>query len=240
MSKFIELDQKSPLAEAYRTVRTNLSFADVDNKIKTILFTSTKQNEGKSTVIANVAYSFSKLENCKVLLMDLDLRNPTVHKMFEVSNTYGLIDNLKNDRPLEKCIHEIEKNMHILPTGTMPPNPAEVLSSKKMACFLKEIKTKYDYIFIDSPPVGVVSDATIISKNIDGVMFVVGANETDLNHAQIAISNLRKADANIIGSVLNKYNMDESSSVYYGYYYEKEDTPKIRNHKNIKGLFRRK
>lgn len=243
MQKITELDQKSPIAEAYRTVRTNISFSDVDNEIQTVLFTSTKQNEGKSTVIANVAYTFSKLENCKVLLMDLDLRNPTVHKMFGVSNTYGLMDNLKNDRPLEKCIHKIEENMHVLPTGSMPPNPAEVLSSKKMAHFLKNIKVHYDYIFIDAPPVGVVSDATIISKNVDGVMYVVGANETDLNHAQVAIENLRKADANIIGSVLNKYAMNQSSYAYYGYYYEQEEATKRtgpRKKKKKKGLFGRK
>ena len=163
MQKITELDQKSPIAEAFRTVRTNISFSDVDNEIQTILFTSTKQSEGKSTVISNVAYSFSKLENCKVLLMDLDLRNPTVHKMFGVSNTYGLMDNLKSDRPLEKCIHKIESNIHVLPTGAMPPNPSEILSSKKMAKFLEDIKSHYDYVFIDAPPVGVVSDATIIS-----------------------------------------------------------------------------
>lgn len=240
MQKTTELDQKSPIAEAYRTVRTNISFSDVDNEIQTILFTSTKQNEGKSTVIANVAYTFSKLENCKVLLMDLDLRNPTVHKMFQVSNTYGLMDNLKNDRPLEKCIHKIEENMHILPTGSMPPNPAEVLSSRKMANFLKNIKVHYDYIFIDAPPVGILSDATIISQNVDGVMYVVGSNETDLAHAQVAIDNLRKGEANIIGAVLNKYSMDQSSYAYYGYYYEQDEAPKrtkARRKKKKKGLF---
>ena len=240
MEIITKLDQKSPIAEAYRTVRTNISFSDVDNEIKTILFTSTKQNEGKSTVISNVAYSFSKLENCKVLTMDLDLRNPTVHKMFGVSNTYGLMENLKNDRPLEKCIHKIEENIHVLPTGSMPPNPAEVLSSKKMATFLKEIKNDYDYIFIDAPPVGVVSDATIISKNVDGVMYVVGSNETDLSHAQIAIDNLKKADANIIGSVLNKYEMNQSSYAYYGYYYQQDEAPKRKSprKKKKKGFFK--
>ena len=240
MQKITELDQKSPIAEAFRTVRTNISFSDVDNEIQTILFTSTKQNEGKSTVIANVAYSFSKLENCKVLLMDLDLRNPTVHKMFGVSNTYGLMDNLKNDRPLEKCIHKIEENIHVLPTGAIPPNPTEILSSKKMAKFLKDIKSHYDYIFIDAPPVGVVSDATIISSNVDGVMYVVGAKETDLSHAQVAIENLKKADANIIGSVLNKYEMKQSSYSYYGYYYEQDGAPgsrAARNKRKKLGLF---
>ena len=240
MQKITELDQKSPIAEAFRTVRTNISFSDVDNEIQTILFTSTKQNEGKSTVIANVAYSFSKLENCKVLLMDLDLRNPTVHKMFGVSNTYGLMDNLKSDRPLEKCIHKIEANIHVLPTGAMPPNPSEILSSKKMAKFLEDIKSHYDYIFIDAPPVGVVSDATIISSNVDGVMYVVGAKETDLSHAQVAIDNLKKADANIIGSVLNKYEMNQSSYSYYGYYYEQDGAPGsrlVRNKRKKLGLF---
>ena len=243
MQKITELDQKSPIAEAFRTVRTNISFSDVDNEIQTILFTSTKQNEGKSTVIANVAYSFSKLENCKVLLMDLDLRNPSVHKMFGVSNTYGLMDNLKHNRPLEKCIHKIEENIHVLPTGAMPPNPSEILSSKKMAKFLEDIKSHYDYIFIDAPPVGVVSDATIISSNVDGVMYVVGAKETDLSHAQVAIDNLKKADANIIGSVLNKYEMNQSSYSYYGYYYEQDGAPgsrAARNKRKKLGLFGKK
>ena len=243
MQKITELDQKSPIAEAFRTVRTNISFSDVDNEIQTILFTSTKQNEGKSTVISNVAYSFSKLENCKVLLMDLDLRNPSVHKMFGVSNTYGLMDNLKNDRPLEKCIHKIEENIHVLPTGAIPPNPTEILSSKKMAKFLEDIKSHYDYIFIDAPPVGVVSDATIISSNVDGVMYVVGAKETDLSHAQVAIDNLKKADANIIGSVLNKYEMKQSSYSYYGYYYEQDGAPgsrAARNKRKKLGLFGKK
>ena len=237
MQKITELDQKSPIAEAFRTVRTNISFSDVDNEVQTILFTSTKQNEGKSTVISNVAYSFSKLENCKVLLMDLDLRNPTVHKMFGVSNTYGLMDNLKNDRPLEKCIHKIEENIHVLPTGAIPPNPTEILSSKKMAKFLKDVKSQYDYIFIDAPPVGVVSDATIISSNVDGVMYVVGAKETDLSHAQVAIDNLKKADANIIGSVLNKYEMNQSSYSYYGYYYEQDEAPGSRSARNKRKKF---
>lgn len=232
-----DLDQKSPVAEAYRTVRTNISFSDIDNDLKTILFTSTKQNEGKSTVIANVAYAFAKLENSKILLMDLDLRNPSAHKMFAVSNTYGLMDHLKNNRPLEKCTHKIEDGLDVLPTGMMPPNPSEILSSKKIIEFLQNIKEEYDYIFIDAPPVGVVSDASIISKYIDGVMYIVGANETDINHAQVAIENLKKVDANIIGAVLNKYNTNDVSYGYYGYYYEEDNAPKGRRAKKSKKGF---
>lgn len=234
MEKATKLNQRSPEAEAYRTIRSNIGFSDVDNKMKTILFTSTKQNEGKSTMTSNIAYSFSKLENSKVLVVDMDLRNPTVHKMFEVSNTYGLMDNLKNDRPLEKCVHKIEENIHVLPTGALPPNPAEVLSSKKVANFLKNIKDHYDYIFIDAPPAGIVSDATVISKNVDGVMYVVGANETDLSHAQIGIENLKKADANVLGAVLNKYEVTQPNYAYYGYYYQQEGTDRVVEHKKKK------
>lgn len=238
MEKIIKLYQKSFETEAYRTIRSNIVFSDVDNKIKTILFTSTKQNEGKSTLTSNIAYSFSKLENCKVLVVDMDLRNPTVHKIFEVSNTYGLMDNLKNDRTLEKCVHKIEENIHVLPTGALPPNPTEVLSSKKVADFLKNIKDYYNYIFIDAPPVGVVSDATVISKNVDGVMYVVGANETDLNHAQIGIENLKKAYANVLGAVLNKYKATQPNYAYYGYYYQQEGTSRDARNKKKKILGR--
>lgn len=230
-----DLDQKSPIAEAYRTVRTNISFSDIDNELKTILFTSTKQNEGKSTVISNVAYAFSKLENKKILLMDLDLRNPSVHKMFSVSNTFGIMEHLKNDRPLDKCIHKIEDGFHVLPVGMIPPNPSEILASKKMREFLKNVKEDYDYIFVDAPPVGIVSDASIISKSIDGVIYVVGANETDISHANVAIENLKKVDANIIGAVLNKYAAEDSMHGYYGYYYEEESSRSGRRNKSKRG-----
>ncbi|MDZ4910430.1 hypothetical protein GNF68_15605, partial [Clostridium perfringens] len=113
MDKVTELDPKSPLAEAFRTIRTNISFADIDNNLITIMFTSTKQNEGKSTTICHVAHAFSRLENTKVLVIDLDLRNPSVHKMYGIGNTYGVMDHLKNGRDLEKCITKIEENLHV-------------------------------------------------------------------------------------------------------------------------------
>ena len=232
-----QLNQKSNIAEAYRTVRANISFSDVDNEMKTIMFTSTKKDEGKSTLVTSIGYSFSKLEQCKVLVVDLDLRNPSVHKMFKISNTYGIMEHLKNDRPLDKCVHKIDENMHVLTTGAIPPNPAELLSSKKMVKFLQDIKNEYDYIFIDSPPVGIVADATVIGNQVDGVMYIVGSAETDLSHAEVAIENLKKADANIIGAVLNKYEREQSNYSYYGYYYYNQDNRVSRNKK--KGLFGR-
>ena len=240
MARVTDLDPKSPCAEAYRTVRTNLSFADIDNNLKTILFTSTMKNEGKSTTVSHISHTFSKLENMKILLVDLDLRNPSIHKMFGVINTYGIMDHLKNGRPFEKCIHKIEDNFHVLTPGSIPPNPTETLSSKKIEEFFKKVREEYDYVFIDAPPVGVVSDATIISKNVDGVMYVVGANETDLSHAQVAIDNLKKADANIIGAVLNKYEMQGNSYGYYGYYYQQDEEQKRKSprKKKKRGFFK--
>ena len=218
MIKITDLDPKSPVAESYRTIRTNLSFANIDKELKTILFTSAQQNEGKSTITSNIAYSFSKLENKKVLIMDLDLRNPSIHRIFERSNTYGIMDILKDNKELDKCIHKIDANLHILPVGTIPPNPTEVLSSEKMREFVTNIKEEYDFVFVDAPPAGVVSDAVIISAYVDGVMFVIGANETDISYAEIAIDNLRKAEANILGSVLNKFEANDSPYGYYSYY----------------------
>lgn len=222
-----DLDQKSVIAEAYRSLRTNIIFSDVDNNLKTILFTSTSKNEGKSTVISNLAYSFSRLENKKILLLDLDLRNPTIHKLFGVSNTNGVMDILKDNKVKNKCILKIEDNLHVIPSGVIPPNPAEILSSKRFGEFLESIKEEYDYVFIDAPPIGIVSDANIISTYVDGVMFLVGANGVDLKHAQIAIENLKKANVNIIGAVLNKYEVTEPDYEYYTYYYDDEDRGKV-------------
>lgn len=224
MSQVTELNQKSALAEAYRTVRTNISFADIDNNLKTIMFTSTKQGEGKSTTISHLAHTFSKLENTKVLVLDLDLRNPTIHKMFGRTNTYGLMDHLKNGRDLDKCIIKIGENLHILTPGIIPPNPTEILSSKKVEEFVKSVREEYDYVFIDAPPVGIVSDGIIISKYADGVMFVVEADGVDINHANDVIDNMKKSEINIIGAILNKYDLHKTSYGYYSYYYEENET----------------
>ena len=218
MVKVKDLDLKSPMAEAYRTIRTNIIFSDIDNKIKTILFTSTKKNEGKSTIVANVAYFFSKLEKKKILLIDLDLRNPSVHKMFSVSNSIGIIEHLKENKPLDECIHKIEDNFHVLSMGMAQPNPSEILSSNKMRKFLTNIRKSYDYIFVDAPPVGIVSDPIIISEFIDGIIYVIAYNEVDISHAKAAIDNLKKSDANIIGAVLNKYSTKSRMGKSYDYY----------------------
>ena len=242
MQKITELDQKSAVAEAFRTVRTNISFSDVDNEVQTILFTSTKQNEGKSTVIANVAYSFSKLENCKVLLMDLDLRNPSVHKKFKVGNIYGVTDVLLEKRSFQGCVKETDvKNLDIITAGEIPFNPSEILSSKKMKEFIHNLQDVYDYVFIDTPPIGIVTDAGILSTYSDGVAMVVGSGEVPIDLAKTSMKRLNKVNANIVGVILNKFKIEGENSQYgyYGMYYQEDKrSRKLRKKKN--NIFKKK
>ena len=219
MGKITSLEKpQSNISEAYRTIRTGIEFSNLDKDLKVICMTSSKQNEGKTTVLSNLGVSFAKLDK-KVLLIDADLRNPSISKMFDTSNTQGLMDILLGKKNIQDCVKKTkQENLYILTGGTIPPNPAEVLSSKKMSEFIESIKDEYDYIFIDSPPVGVVSDASIISAYSDGVIFVVGANEVDSNLAKIAKERLDSVKANIVGVILNKFKTDTNSE-YYNYYY---------------------
>ena len=219
MGKITSLEKPhSNISEAYRTIRTGIEFSNLDKDLKIICITSSKKDEGKTTVLSNLGVSFAKIDK-KVLLIDADLRNPSISKMFDTSNTQGLMDILLGKRNIQDCVKKTkQENLYILTGGTIPPNPAEVLSSKKMSEFIESIKDEYDYIFIDSPPVGVVSDASIISAYSDGVIFVVGANEVDSNLAKIAKERLDSVKANIVGVILNKFKTDTNSE-YYNYYY---------------------
>lgn len=228
---------KSHISEAYRILRTNIEFSNIDKNIKTILMTSSQQNEGKSTSISNLASTFASLENKKVLIIDCDLRNPSVHKMFNVSNISGLTDVLTGQKDIEKCIEKTKvKNLDILKAGKIPPNPSEILQSKKMRNFMEVIKEYYDYIFIDSPPVGIVTDASILAQYADGTILLVAANEADIEATKIAKERLEGVNANILGAILNKFEADSKSYGYYNYYYGSTSEKK----KQKRGLFGRK
>lgn len=228
---------KSHIAEAYRILRTNIEFSNIDKNIKTILVTSAQQNEGKSTSISNLASTFASLENKKVLIIDCDLRNPSVHKMFNVSNISGLTDVLTGQKDIDKCIEKTKvKNLDILKAGKIPPNPSEILQSKKMRNFMEVIKEYYDYIFIDSPPVGIVTDASILAQYADGTILLVAANEADIEAVKVAKERLEGVNANILGAILNKFEANENSYGYYNYYYGSTSEKK----KQKRGLFKRK
>ena len=225
MGKITSLEKpQSNISEAYRTIRTGIEFSNLDKNLKVICVTSSKKDEGKTTVLCNLGVNFAKIDK-KVLLIDGDLRNPTVNKLFGTKNAQGLMDILLGRKKIEECIKKTtQENLYVLTGGTIPPNPAEVLSSKKMSQFIESIKDDYDYIFIDTPPVGIVSDASIISSYSDGVIFVVGSNEVDKNLAKLAKERLDSVNANILGVILNKFKADINNEYYSYDYYGQDDT----------------
>ena len=222
MNRIISITKpKSPISEAYRGIRTSIEFSNLDKNLKVITVTSSMQNEGKSTVMANLAVSFANLDK-KVLIMEGDLRNPSVHRMFNISNINGLTDILLNNKTFLDCVYCTDvKNLHVLTCGPIPPNPSEMLSSNKIREFVENLREHYDYIFIDAPPIGIVTDAGIISTYTDGCIFVVGAGEADIEMAKVAKERLEKVGANILGVVLNKFDAS-GANAYYNYYYEED------------------
>lgn len=222
MNRIISITKpKSPISEAYRGIRTSIEFSNLDKELKIINVTSSTQNEGKSTVMANLAVSFANLDK-KILIMEGDLRNPSVHRMFNISNINGLTDILLGNKSFTESVYCTDvKNLHVLTCGPIPPNPSEMLSSKRIREFLESVRDYYDYVFIDAPPIGIVTDAGIISTYTDGCIFVVGAGEADIEMAKVSKERLEKVGANILGVVLNKFEASGANG-YYNYYYEEE------------------
>lgn len=209
---------KSPYAEAYRVLRTNLQFSGFDKPIKTILVTSSMPSEGKSTTVCNLAMAISQTGK-KVLLMDCDLRKPSLHKKLNIHNGRGLTNVIAENEPLQNVLQNVSlNNLDILTCGPIPPNPSELLGSNKMKDFISSVSEKYDYVLMDTPPVISVTDAAVLSAFVDGVILVVSHGQTEIEAAKRAKELLVKVNANILGVVLNKIP-EKSSSYYYSYYY---------------------
>lgn len=210
---------KSPISEQYRTIRTNIEFSQVDREIRTIMVSSTGPGEGKSTTVANLATVFAQ-QGKQVLLIDADLRKPTVHYTFRMQNTTGLTNVLTKQLTLKEAIYKSKiPNLFILPSGPIPPNPAELLGSKMMKELLGETKEEFDVILFDTPPVLAVTDAQILSNQCDGTILVVSSGRTENDAALKGKELLEKANANVIGVVLNNKKLKEGN--YYYYYGEK-------------------
>ncbi|MTI72000.1 MAG: polysaccharide biosynthesis tyrosine autokinase [Firmicutes bacterium] len=215
---------KSPVSEAYRTLRTNIKFSNIDKKIKVIVITSPSSGEGKSTTAVNLATTMAQ-NGKKVLLIDSDLRKPTIHKHFKISNDKGLISCLLEDIDYERIIFStVISGFDVLTSGRVPPNPSELMDSKKMRGFINSVKKEYDLVIIDTPPVGMVTDATVLSTVTDGVLLVFETGETIIKVSQNAKNLLDKVKANVLGVVLNKIPVKEGYyKYYYNNYYYQED-----------------
>ena len=214
----VEKEPKSIAAEAYRTLRTNIQYSSFDKDIKTILVTSSGPSEGKSTTTGNLALTMAQSDK-KVLIVDCDLRKPTVHKKFSISNEKGLSNYLIGEVELDDVIVKYSENLYLLTSGTIPPNPAEMLSSKKMKEFLDLMKEKFDTVIIDSPPVLAVTDAQILSTEVEGVLLVAASGQTEKEALIRAKELLLKVKANILGVILTRVPQDSGKSYGYTYYY---------------------
>ncbi len=207
---------KSLVAESYRTIRTNLNFAEGDQICRSIMVSSVAPLDGKSTTISNLAVVMAQAGK-KVLLVDADLRKPMQHMIFQVSNQKGLTNFLLQQVPVEELTHEgLVDNLSLLTSGPIPLNPAEIIDSERCRSLWPALLKKYDYIFIDAPPVLAVTDAVIISTQVDGVILVVSSASTRIEMAKEAKEKFRSANARILGVVVNKVKMNEKE---YGYYY---------------------
>jgi len=212
-------EPKSPISEAYRTFRTNLQFARLDAPLKTILVTSSGPSEGKSTTVANLAITMAQM-GTKTILIDSDLRRPVLHSIFNLQRTPGLTNYLAGNVPWKEIVQETPiENLSLLTCGVLPPNPSELLGSKKMRMLLEELKEKYDMILFDSPPVIAVTDAAVLSTLLDGVVLVSSSGSTSREALQRAITLLENVKGRLIGGVLNKIKVESVYGSYHYYYY---------------------
>lgn len=214
---------KSPVAEAYRLVRTNLTFASVDGAFHTLVVTSAAPGEGKSTTTANLATAVAQAGN-KVLLLDCDLRKPIQHKIFELNGRLGLTNYLVGNLSLEQAIQDTRvPGLQVMTSGPIPPNPSELLGSQRLRQLLELAKERYDLILADAPPAVAVSDAAVLASVVDGVILVIRAGETKIEMVQEAKALLERAKARVVGTVLNAVKRRGGSYYYYYYYGNKQE-----------------
>lgn len=214
----VQSNPKSPISEAYRAIRTNIEFANIDKNIHTIMVTSTTPGEGKTTTLCNIAATLTQ-NGVRVLIIDCDMRKPRVHKVFGISNKKGLADMLLHEHPVSDYVQHIEEiRVDVLTAGRIPTNPSELLHSKAMRKLIVALKNDYDYVFLDTPPVMPVTDATILSAYIDGVILVVASGSVNIDLAKRATLAMKSVGANILGVVINKLPI-ENAKTYQTYYY---------------------
>lgn len=207
----------SVISEQFRTLRTNISFSSSDTEIRSLVFTSGSPGEGKSTIAANTAVVFAQ-EGKRVLLVDADMRKPTVHYTFHMTNTTGLSNLLTRQAALEDVVKvSDQENLNIITCGPIPPNPSELLGSRTMDAVLMEMLRAFDVVIFDAPPVLAVTDAQIMANKVDGTILVLNTAKTEKDALTKSKEALVKSNANVIGVVMNNYIYD-NDAYYYQYY----------------------
>jgi len=208
-------DPRSPAAEAYRTLRTNLTFAALDKPLETLIVTSAAPGEGKSTVLANLAITMAQGER-RVVLVDADLRRPGLHEIFGVSNERGVTSTIVEQGALDDppLVDVGLDNLQLLPSGPLPPNPADILGSRRMEQMIEALQARADVILFDAPPVVAVTDAAVLGTKVGGVLLVVSAGRTRREHVQRARDLLERVHVRLIGAVLDNAPRDVTLGGY--------------------------
>jgi capsular exopolysaccharide synthesis family protein len=210
------LDPTSAASEAYRTLRTNLLYALVDAPPKVIVFTSPGPDQGKSTTCANLGVVMAQAGK-NVLIIDCDLRNPVIHRLFSSRNLHGLVDVLIGRHSLDVVWQKPVEGLKVVPVGPVPPNPTELLGTQRFSSLLASCRERFDYVLLDASPVGLVADPTILATKGDGVLLVVDAQNTHRGSVRQAMRSLEAVGANVLGTVMNNAKVSRGG-YYYGSY----------------------
>jgi len=211
-------DPRSPAAEAYRTLRTNIQFSSLDNPVRTLLVTSSRPDEGKSLAVANLAITFAQMGST-VALVDADLRRPALHALFGVSNEQGLTSFILNassnsaSSPLPFAYTSIP-NLKLLTSGPLPPNSAEVLGSSRMRELISRLKDEAEYVLFDAPPVLALTDAAVLAAKVDGTLLVIKSGKTSRDDAIEAKEQFQKVHANLLGVILSEVRQGSAKYRY--------------------------
>lgn len=217
---------RSPITEAFRSLRTNIQYASIDRDVRTMIITSAEPAAGKSTVISNLAIVLAHSGE-RTVLIEGDLRRPKLHRLMDISNRVGLSELFVQDDLATETVTQKTKfaNLDVIPAGEKPPNPSELLGSARMKSILQQLQDRYDRIIIDAPPLMAVTDAAVLSAHVDGVLLVAKPGQTTLPALQQTVTQLRRVGAKFMGVVLNDVNLGDSRYGYYydGYYYSYED-----------------
>ncbi len=217
LSELITVSEpRSPISEAYRTLRTNLDFASLDQALKTLVVTSAGVGEGKSTTLANLAV-VSAQAGRKVVLVDADLRRPTLHQIFGLANEIGLTTVMVDEASLASppLLETGVEGLSVLTSGPLPPNPAELMGSRRMEEVIASLAERADQVFFDTPPVVAVTDAAVLATKVDGVLLVISAGKTRREYARTAVQRLEQIDARLVGTVLTNVQMGAAFQGYY-------------------------
>lgn len=209
--------------EAYKSLRTNIKFIATTENAKSFVITSALQMESKSNVATNLSITLAE-EDKKVILVDCDFRKPTIHKFLKLETyNHGITNVLMGDCKLQEALYHIESlQIDILPVGTVPPNPTELLSTDKMKAILDVLRERYDYVIIDTPPVSVVTDAAIVGGMTDGALLVVRSDYAPVEIVELAKKKLEDVNVKIFGIILSRFNAKKTSKPS-GYYYSYND-----------------